>query len=206
MMAMGILPLPGQSDMVTNRHGLGIDVGWFQVVSTCLSIIGVLAGASWIVEPVSKETHAVIGKLTFVPIFFYRMIVWFFVMLIMTSFSAIAFMICAFLNWIVLICVQDEGETNNKNHPGRHSLLSLIFPIPNLPSDERDSKLKLKSLFWMVLSGNSMLLIYHSVIFCLYYFDVYNPWIYNCEENVLIIKEESFKNINPLMIALFVAG
>ena len=205
MMAVGILPLPGESDKKTNRNGLGIGVGWFQSVSTCLSIISVLTGARWIVEPVSEETHSLIGKLTFVPIFFYRMIVCFFVIITLTSMSVIAFILFTLITWIVLICVQDEYD----NQPGKHALLSLIFPIPNLPSDEKiksEHNPRLKTLFWMVLTGNSMFLILHSLIYCLYHFDVFNPWIYNCELNVLIIKEQVYKNINPLMITLFVGA
>jgi len=200
MMAMGILPLPGESDKKTNRNGLGIGVGWFQTVSTCLSFISVLAGARWIVEPISKETNSLIGKLTFVPIFCFRMLVWFFVIITLTSMSVLVFTLMALTTWISLICTKDEDYT----HPGKHSLLSLIFPIPNLPSDEKNSKLK--ALFWMVITGNSVLIIVHSLIYCLYHFDMYNPWIYNCEENMLIIKEEVFKNINPLMISLFVGA
>lgn len=69
---MDILPLPGtDSDIVTKKHCLMmIDVGWFQIGSTCLSIIRFLATAFWIVEPVVKETNCAIGKLTLVPLFF----------------------------------------------------------------------------------------------------------------------------------------
>jgi len=83
---------------------------------------------------------------------------------------------------------------------------SVVTHLSNTqpPSDEKNSKLK--ALFWMVITGNSVLIIVHSLIYCLYHFDMYNPWIYNCEENMLIIKEEVFKNINPLMISLFVGA
>jgi len=59
---MDILPLPGtDSDIVTKKHCLMmIDVGWFQIGSTCLSIIRFLATAFWIVEPVVKETNCAI--------------------------------------------------------------------------------------------------------------------------------------------------
>jgi hypothetical protein len=202
MMAMGILPLPGtEKAVVKNRFNFEMDLSWVPIVTTCMSIIGVLFGAVWIVEPVVKETNWIIGKLTFIPIFFYRMLVWLLILIILHSFSIIALVCFAALNWITLIFVQDQLEIE----PVNHSLLSLIFPVYKLPSYKVSSRLLMKILFWMVLTGNPMLLVFHGTVYCLYHFNVYNPWS-NGHYKELWIQEEMYQNINPVLAALFFAA
>jgi hypothetical protein len=202
MMSLEILPIPGtERNIVKNRFDLEIDLSWFPIVSTCLSIIGILTGALWIVEPVEKETHGITGKITFIPIFFYRMLTWLIILIILHSFSVLAFACFAFLNWLVLLFVQDQLEID----PVNHSLLSLIFPVYKLPSHEAESKISSRIFFWMVLTGNSVLLAFNSVLFCLYYYGIYNPWIKSGSTRILI-QEEVYRNIYQLVLTLFVAA
>ena len=201
MMTTGILPVPGtEQKFVKNGFDFEIDFSWFPIVSTCLSVIGILFGAKWIVKPVEKETNSIIGKFTFIPIFFFRMLVWLLILTILNSFSVIAFVCFAASNWMILLCAQDNLDID----PVNHSVMSLIFPVSKLPSSKLDSKFSMKLLFWMVLKGNSMLLLFYITLFCLYNFNLYNPWTrYN---NRLLIAEEVFGNCIAMVIALFVAA
>lgn len=203
-MAFGILPPPGtEKKTVKNRFDFELDLSWFPIISTILSVIGILTGALWTVDPVGKETNSIIGKLTFIPIFFYRMLIWLLILIILDSFSVVVFVITAGLNMGVLLLVQ--GKTKLFIDPAKHALLSFIFPVYKLPSNKIASSVEMKILFWMVLIGNSMFLLAHGCIYCLYHFNVYNPWGNNLNNN-LLVKEEWFKNINPLVIALFVSA
>ena len=201
MMAFGILPLPGtEKTTVKNRFDLEIDLTWFPIVSTCLSIVGVLIGTLWIVDPIVKETTWIIGKLTFIPIFFYRMLVWLLILIILDWFSLIALVCFALINFIILFFAQKELDID----PVSHALLSLIFPIYRLPSDF-DSKVLMKILFWMITIGNSLLLLFHVSVYCLYYFNVYNPWS-SGHSSKLLVHEDMFRSTNPLVVALFFAA
>ena len=109
MMAFGILPLPGtEKTTVKNRFDIEIDLTWFPIVSTCLSIAGVLIGTLWIVKPVEKETNWIIGKLTYLPIFVYRMLVWLLILIILEWFSLLALACFALINLIILFFAQNK--------------------------------------------------------------------------------------------------
>jgi hypothetical protein len=109
--------------------------------------MGILTGALWIVAPVEKMTNSLIGKLTFLPIFFYRLLVWQIIMILLNSFSCFAFVGVAFSNWIVLfLFIQDRLIVE----PINHALLSLIFPVFKLPSSQVDDSFSLKIFFWLI--------------------------------------------------------
>ncbi len=201
MMATGILPIPGKEKLyVKNQFGFEIDLSWFPIVSTCLSVIGIIIGALWIVEPVERKTNVIIGKLTFITLFFYRILVWLIILTILQSFSIIALLCFAIINWLILLFVQDELDIE----PFSHSLLTVIFPFPKLPSYEISSDILMKILFWMVFVGNSELMFFHIIIYCLYYFNIYNPW--NSHNNTLLIQQAVFQKINPLVVATFISS
>jgi len=202
MMAIGIIPIPGTTkSSFKNGFDFEIDLSWFPIVSTGLSIIGVLTGALWIVEPAEKQTNWMIAKLLFIPIFFYRMLVWLIILIILHSFSIIPIICFVAMNCMVLIFIQERMDID----PVNHSLLSLVFPVHKLPSQEIDSKVSMKILLWMVLVGNSMLLLLHIIIYCLYYFNAYNPW--NSSHSIkLLVPEDVYKSISPLVLTLFIAA
>jgi hypothetical protein len=164
--------------------------------------MGILTGALWIVAPVEKMTNSLIGKLTFLPIFFYRLLVWQIIMILLNSFSCFAFVGVAFLNWIVLfLFIQDRLIVE----PINHALLSLIFPVFKLPSSEVEDSFSLKIFFWMIVTGNSFLLLVHGCLFAIYHYDIYNPW---CREDLskLMMPEELFQNVHWFFLALFAAA
>ena len=201
-MAYGILPIPGtEKNIVKNTFDFEIDLSWFPMVATCLSVIGILIGALWIVEPIEKETNSITGKLTFIPMFFYRMLLWLLILIYLDSFSVLAFFCFAVINWITLFSVQNHLEID----PINHSLLSLIFPVYKLPSYEIDSKAQMKIMLFMVVVGNSTLLLFHVFLYYLYFFQVYSPWS-NSHSNTLLLPEDVYKNINLLVTALFLAA
>ena len=199
MISMNILPLPG-SENVSIRNGFGVEINlsWFPIVSTCLSVIGILSGALWIIEPVENETHFIIGKATFLPIFFFRMLIWLIFLIVLHSFSVFACFAFAGLNMLILLLVQEQLGID----PLSHSLLSIIFPVHKMPSSTVDPKISMKILFWMVLAGNSALLLSHACVYGLFHFNVYNPW---CSDNAikLLIPMDKFQSINPLVATLY---
>jgi hypothetical protein len=202
MMALGILPLPGtEKNIIKNRFDIEVDLSWLPIVSSGLSVIGIIIGALWTVDPIGRKTNNIIGKLTFIPIFYYRMLIWLLILLILDNFSVIAFVITAGLNLLVLLLVQGKLIID----PAKYTLLSFIFPVYKLPSNNNLTNEDMKILFWMVLIGNLMFLVFFTCIYCLYYFNVYNPWGSN-QTNNLLIMEELFKNVSPLVIASFVAA
>ena len=201
MMATGILPIPGKEKVfLKNQFGFEIDLTWFPIVSTCLSVIGVFIGALWIVEPIEKETNIIIGKLTFIPLFVYRMFIWLIILTVLQSFSIIAFISFVAINWLTLLFAQENLDIE----PFSHSLLSVIFPFSKLPSYQTSSDILMKNLFWMVFVGNSGLVVFHIIIYCLYYFNLYNPWKSKC--NPLLLQEVVFQNINPLVVLIFISA
>jgi len=196
---MNILPLPGSENVTfSNGFGVTINLSWFPIVSTCLSIVGILTGALWIVEPFEEETHFIVGKLTFLPIFFFRMLIWLIFLILLHSFSIFAFFAFAGLNMLILLLVQEQLGID----PFSHSLLSIIFPLHKMPSSGIDSKISMKILFWMILLGNSALLLCHLCLFGLFHSNIYNPW---CSDDVtqLLIPMEKFQSINPLVATLY---
>jgi len=200
-MTTGILPFPGtEKNIIKNGFDFEIDLSWFPIISTCWSMIGIFIGTQWIAEPWVKETNWFIGQSTFIPIFFYRMSVWLLVLITLHSFSAITFFFFGATNWIILLLVQDKLEID----PINHSLLSLIFPISKLPSNKIDSEASKKVTFWMTFLGNSIIFFIYITLFCLYKFELYNPWKrYN---NKIMLNEEVFRKSIPVVMALFVAS
>jgi hypothetical protein len=145
-------------------------------------------------------TNSVIGKLTFLPIFLYRLLVWQLILIILNSFSFLIFAGFAIINWIVLVLfIHDDIE------PINHALLSLVFPVFKLPSTKVEDAFSLKIFFWMIVTGNSFLLLIHGCLFTLYHYDIYNPW---CREdlNKLLMPEELFQNGYWFFLALFASA
>ena len=41
-----------------NAYGTQLDLSWFTVVSTVISIAAILSGATWTLEPIEKQTYS----------------------------------------------------------------------------------------------------------------------------------------------------
>jgi hypothetical protein len=115
-----------QSKMIENELGIQVDLSWFSIISSIISIIGMLNGALWITEPIQKVTNGPTGKLTFFPLFFYRLLAWLMIITFLHSFSFIVLAGQALLNAVVLLLFQDHKLTVE---PIVQSILSLAFPV-----------------------------------------------------------------------------
>lgn len=60
--------------------------------------------------------------------------------------------------------------------PFENSALSLVYPIAKLPSRILYCATEKRLLFWLAVVGNGFLFIVLVIIFCLFSFDIYNPW------------------------------
>ena len=78
LMSLGILKLPGtEQKLFKNAYGIEIDFQWWPIVSSILSLIGILFGTLWMFDPIVKETNKIVGYFTFIPIFLFRFKIWF---------------------------------------------------------------------------------------------------------------------------------
>ena len=78
LMSLGVLKLPGtEHQTFKNAYGFEIDFIWWPVVSSIISLIGILFGTLWMFEPIVKETGKIIGYAIFIPIFLFRQILCF---------------------------------------------------------------------------------------------------------------------------------
>ena len=186
-MSLRILPLPGTEKIVLqNSYKEKMDVSWFPIFTTCLSAIGILFGGHWIVQPLEDITNCLTGKLTFLSIFFYRMVAWQIIIITLERFSILPFAMFIFVNFLVLCLIQRKITVE----PFSSSCLSVVFPMYKLPSQNLESKLSLKMLTWLVLIGNFFLLFSYIILFLLYHFDLYNPW---CNEGQVSISSTFYK-------------
>ena len=73
LMSLGVLKLPGtEHQLFKNAYGFEIDFQWWPVVTSTISLIGILFGTLWMFEPILKETGKLVGYVTFLPIFLFR--------------------------------------------------------------------------------------------------------------------------------------
>ena len=115
-----------ESKMFENVLGIQLDLSWFSIISSIISIIGMLNGALWITEPIQKVTSRLTGKLTFFPLFFYRLLAWLMIITFLHSFSFIVLAGQALLNTAVLLLSQSNKLTVE---PIVQSIVSLAFPV-----------------------------------------------------------------------------
>jgi hypothetical protein len=173
LMSLGILQLPGSEEIVLqNSYNEEIDVSWFPIVSACLSATGILFGGLWIVQPIADHTHWLTGKLAFVPLFFYRMTAWIIILFTLESFSFVPFVTLISANFLVIWGLQEKLVLE----PLSSSCLSIVFPMFKLPSQDLDSEMSMKIFFWLIIGGNSLLLLVNIFIYLLYHYGAYNPW------------------------------
>jgi len=122
-----IISLKGsQTNILENELGIKVDLSWFSIVSSILSIGGMLTGALWITEPLEHVTNGHAAKLAFLPLFFYRMLAWLTIITFLHSFSFIVLAGLFILNSVVLLLSQANKITVE---PVIQSMLSLVFPV-----------------------------------------------------------------------------
>jgi len=188
--------------VLSNAYGIPIDLSWFNIVSSIFSVVAILLGSCWTIKPIQKETNDVVAILVFIPLFFYRMVVWMLIITILEIFSLAVFAGFALLNIAIFVFLQDTIDVE----PLAHSFLSIIFPVSLLPSsDLKNNNSSLKLYFWLVLIGNLALFAVLIILFFLYDNDVYNPF---CSQvsNQLLLTESLMINIHYLLMSILSFG
>jgi hypothetical protein len=184
-----------------NGYGIRMDLSWFSIISCIVSVIGIFNGASWIVKPVAKETHGLVARLTFLPLFLFRMSSWLIIIIMLHSFSMFVLVGHVFFTLAVLFLAQ----RNLLVDPTNQTLLSMVFPVNKLPSSELKPEDAFRILFWLLVIGNVYFATVLGVIFVLYRFDFYNPW---CSKSFskLMIPEEVMTSFLCLTFTAFVSA
>ena len=114
-----------ETNYLVNGFGIKVDFSWFSIVSSILSIGGMLNGALWVTEPLQKITDGWTAKIIFLPLFFYRMLAWLMIISILDIFSFLILAGLFILNSIVLLVSQHKIAVE----PILQSILSLAFPV-----------------------------------------------------------------------------
>jgi hypothetical protein len=110
LMSMGVLKLPGSGqETFKNLYGFEIDFQWWPVLSSTISVIGILFGTLWMFQPMVEETNKYVGYLIFVPIFAFQLLSWTLVIIMLESFSIFLFVVAVVINAFVLFMVQQES-------------------------------------------------------------------------------------------------
>jgi hypothetical protein len=115
------------------------------------------------------------------------MVVWQVLIIVLGSFSIAFFAAMAVMNVIVIFFAQEKLAID----PINYAFLSIIFPVCKLPTAKVESESALQLLFYLLIAGNAFLVSAYSIVYSLYYFDVYNPW---CKEDMsmLLLPEDWF--------------
>ena len=186
---------------MANIHGFKISLRLLNIVSSVASSIGILCRLTWIVKPIQEETNRLVAYLILLPIFLFRMSAWIIIIAALHSFSLIVFFGLAGVNLIILLWAQKEIEIE----PLSHTFLSIIFPVPIIPSSKICSKNGLKILFFLGLTGNLILIGILALLFALYSYDLYNPWCGKVD-NRLQLPEMLMNHSQYIGLALFASA
>jgi len=114
-----------QINYLENSLGIKVDFSWFSIVSSILSIAGMLNGAIWITEPLQNITDGWTAKIVFLPLFCYRMLAWLIIISFLDMFSFLVLGGLFILNSLVLLMSQHKLAVE----PILQSILSLTFPV-----------------------------------------------------------------------------
>jgi hypothetical protein len=159
--------------IVGNTHGIKVDLSWFNIASSIFSVIAILIGSRWTVNSIQEETNALVAILVFIPLFFFRMVSWMIIITLLHTFSLAVFIGFVLINMAIFVLIPDTIEVE----PLAHSFLSIIYPVPHLPTAIfKTNHNSMKLLFWLILIGNLTLLGILTILFVLYNYDAYNPW------------------------------
>ena len=69
----------------SNGYGFQVDLTWLTIVSAAFSLFSILYSINWTMEPIEKQTNKLIGMISFIPLFLFRMISWLLICLLYTS-------------------------------------------------------------------------------------------------------------------------
>ena len=178
-----------------------MDLSWFTVISSIISILAIVTGAVWTLEPIQVQTHAWLGIFAFVPLFLFRMLSWLIIITFLDSFSMFVLVGIVILTWVLLFFIQDRLHVE----PLKQTLLSVVFPVVKMPSGHSNSPADLKLLIWLVVSGNLFFMLIIITLFCLYYFEVYDPWCSKVKDKITV-PQSMLVNIFIVEIILFVTS
>ena len=170
MITMGILEIGNPSYQST--YGM-INLSWWPIISSVSSVLAILFGSIWIYKPVSDETNKWIGYLTFLPIFFFRLLGWQIIIITSVELSLVLLGIALALNAAAFYAIQGDILFIE---PLYSALLSLVLPTYKLPSTVVDEPLAMKALAASVTIGNTVIMTTLSFIFELHSMKLYNPW------------------------------
>jgi hypothetical protein len=150
-----------------------IDLSWWPIISSVSSVLAILFGSIWIYKPVSDKTNKWIGYLTFLPIFFFRLLSWQIIIITSVELSFVVLGVALVLNAASFYLIQGEKLFIE---PLNSALLSLVLPTYKLPSTVVDDTFSMKALAALVTIGNTVLLTALSFIFGLHSMKLYDPW------------------------------
>ncbi len=184
---------------MSNIYGIDIDLSWFNIVSSVFSVVAILFGSRWTVEPIQKETNAYVAIFVLFPLLFYRMVAWLMIITLLHTFSLAVFAGTVVINVLTFVLFQDPIIAE----PLAHSCLSIIFPVSLMPlsNSSNNSSNSFKLLFWLVLIGNLTLFGVLIILFVLYNYDIYNPWCSRVS-SVLLIPEMLMNHIHYLIMSI----
>ena len=109
-----------------NIIGIQIDLSWFCIVSSIISIFGMLTEGQWVVESIQIVTNRLTANMNFVLLFSYRMLAWLMIITFLNGFSFIVLIGIVTINSIVFLILQ---KSKPKVEPILMSMLSLVFPV-----------------------------------------------------------------------------
>ena len=151
-----------------------------------------IANIVWITEPIQKQVNAMVGKMTILPLFMFRMLSWVVIVASLKSFASAVLIIIATVNFGILYGSTDQlFET---------AALSIIFPAFKFPTSELSEPVTLKLFFRLAFAGNVLLMVSLSAIYSLYLVDLMNPW---CSFEHILVPEEMLNNLGLLILTLF---
>jgi hypothetical protein len=181
---------------VSNIYGIDVDMSWFNIVSSIFSVVAILFGSRWTVQPIQEETNALVSLIVFIPLFFYRMVAWMIIITLLHTFSLVVLAVFVVMNILIFVFLQHPIQVE----PLAHSFLSIIYPVSLLPLSKLNNN-TLKLLCWLVLIGNLTLFVVLAILFVLYNYDIYNPW---CSKfsNKLLLPEILMNNIHYLIMSI----
>ena len=173
-------------------HGFEIDLSWLAIISTTTSVASNVVSIVWITEPIQKQVNAMVGKMTILPLFMFRMLSWVVIVASLKSFASAVLIIIATINFGILYGSTDQlFET---------AALSIIFPAFKFPSSDLAEALAMKLFCRLVFAGNVLLMVSLLAIYSLYLADVMNPW---CSFEHILVPEEMLNNLGLVMLTLF---
>ncbi len=105
-----IIFLGSVSDEVHNRFGQTIDLWWLNIVVSIISVANIIQESPWTVKPIQEETNAVVAILVFLPLFFYRMVVWMIIITLLHSFSLPVFAGFVLINIAIFYFLQEPTD------------------------------------------------------------------------------------------------